>query len=435
MWKSCHAADVSGSGLVIVSAIFLAYGALSRRLQGTPITAPIVFVGTGLALGAEGLGWLRLDLDQHAVSVLAEATLAVVLFTDASRIDMRLLRSEYSVPARLLGIGLPLTIVAGAIAGVAVLTTLSLAEAVVLAIVLAPTDAALGQAVVTDRALPSRIRQGLNVESGLNDGICVPLLTIALAIAETDSGETSGAHAARVVVDAIGWGVVGGLIAGVVAAYVVRVAVRRSWMDDRWIQIVPALAAAGAYGIADVRHGSGFIGAFTAGIVYGRITGPDLDPAAFSEELGGLLNGLTLLVFGAVILGSAWSQIGVREVVYAVLSLTVVRMIPVGIAMLGSEARLPTVLFLGWFGPRGLASIVFGVVVVEAAGLPHTSELVLAVTVTVALSVAAHGLTAAPLARVYARWHAVSKAPMESASTPHQRWRHTHRLSPQQELR
>jgi NhaP-type Na+/H+ or K+/H+ antiporter len=415
---------VSASSLAIIAAIFLAYGALSRRLDGTPITAAIVFVGAGFALGPEGLGWLKIELDQHTLSTLAEATLAVVLFTDASRVDLRHLRHEYAVPARLLGIGLPLTIVAGAVAAVFVFPSLGVAEAFVLAIVLAPTDAALGQAVVTDPALPSRIRQGLNVESGLNDGLCVPLLTIALAFAQTEAGETTGAHAVRVVAEAIGWGVVGGLVAGVLAAWVVRTAVPRSWMDDHWMQVVPVIAAAGAYGLADSRHGSGFIAAFTAGIVYGAITGPDLDPAAFSEEIGGVLNGITLIVFGAAVLSAAWSQIGMREVVYAVLSLTVVRMIPVAIAMLGSHARLPTVLFLGWFGPRGLASIVFAVVVIEASGLPQTSELALAVTVTVSLSVLAHGLTAAPLARKYARWHSIWRAPMESVATPHQRWRH-----------
>ena len=184
----------------MVAAVFLAYAALSRRLHGTSITAPIVFVVAGFVFGTEGLGWLHLTLDQDAVSTLAEATLVVVLFTDASRIDLRALRREYSVPARLLGIGLPLTIVVGTLAGGLVLGTVSWAEAVVLAIVLAPTDAALGQAVVTDEDLPSRIRQGLNVESGLNDGLCVPLLAIALAVAQTDAGDTTAAHAARLVV-------------------------------------------------------------------------------------------------------------------------------------------------------------------------------------------------------------------------------------------
>ena len=264
-----------------------------------------------------------------------------------------MLRREYTVPARLLGVGLPLTIVAGTLVGVLVLHSVTWAEAAVLAIVLAPTDAALGQAVVTDESLPSRIRQGLNVESGLNDGLCVPLLTIALAVAQTDAGDVTASHATRLVVEAIGWGIVGGVVAGVIAAYALRGAQARGWIEGHWIQIVPVIAAVGAFAIADAHGGSGFIAAFVGGAVFGRISGQDANAAAFSEEIGGVLNGATLIVFGAAVLGSLWSQIGLVDVVYAVLSLTVVRMIPVAISMLGARARPPTVLFLGWFGPRG----------------------------------------------------------------------------------
>ena len=204
----------------------------------------------------------------------------------------------------------------------------------------------------------------------------MPLLAIALAVAQTDAGDTTAAHAARLVGEAIGWGIVGGVVAGVAAGCVLRAARSRDWIEARWIPVVPVIGAVGAFGIADARGGSGFIAAFVGGAVFGRIAGRAADDAAFSEELGSVLNGVTLIVFGAAVLGSLWSQIGLVEVFYAVLSLTLVRMLPVAIAMIGSRARPPTVLFLGWFGPRGLASIVFGVVVVEAAGLPHTSELV-----------------------------------------------------------
>jgi NhaP-type Na+/H+ or K+/H+ antiporter len=422
--RSCHAPAVDGTGLVVAAGILLLFAAVSRRVEGTSITAPIVFVGAGFLLGAEGLGWLNLESDQHTVSTLAEATLVIVLFTDASRIDIRALRREYSVPARLLGVGLPLTIVAGALAALVVLRDLTWSEALVLAVVLAPTDAALGQAVVTDESLPSRIRQGLNVESGLNDGMCVPLLTIALAIAETESGGASGAHAARLVAEAIGWGVAGGVVAAVVAAVVLRRARTRGWIEGHWVQVVPVVAAVGAFGLADARGGSGFIAAFVGGALFGQLSGSDADDAAFSEEIGGVLNGVTLIVFGAAVLGSLWSDISLAEVVYAVLSLTVVRMVPVAIGMIGSRARPATVLFLGWFGPRGLASIVFGVVVVEGAQLPHIGTLITTITVTVAISVVVHGVTAAPLARRYAAWSGTSASSMEQVLVPHQRWRH-----------
>jgi NhaP-type Na+/H+ or K+/H+ antiporter len=414
----------AASNLVVIAAVLLAYATVSRRLRGTSLTAPMVFVGAGFLLGVEGVGWLDLSINQEAVKTLAEATLVVVLFADASRIDLRALRHEYVVPVRLLGIGLPLTIAMGTLAAALVLPDLTWAEALVLAVVLAPTDAALGQAVVTDESLPSRIRQGLNIESGLNDGICVPLLTIALAIAETEAHETTESTALTLVGEAIGWGLAGGVIAGVVAALAQRTARRRNWIEGHWLQVVPVAGAMGAFGIAQSRGGSGFIAAFVGGAIFGVLGDSEPDDSALTEELGGLLNGVTLIVFGAAVLEAVWSDIGLAEVGYAVLSLTIVRMLPVAVAMTGSRAQPPTVLFLGWFGPRGLASIVFGVIVVEAAGLPHTSVLLAAITVTVAISVVAHGVTAAPLARRYAAWHAARAARMESEPVPAQRWRH-----------
>jgi len=208
------------------------------------------------------------------------------------------------------------------------------------------------------------------------------------------------------------------------AGVVLRVARDRGWIERHWIGGVPGIAAAAAFGIADASGGSGFIAAFIGGAVFGAVTGRDTGGAQFAEEVGGVLNGVTLIVFGGVVLSAVWAQIDAPEVLYAVLSLTVVRMVPVAIAMIGSHARPPTVLFLGWFGPRGLASIVFGVVVIEATGLPHTSDLVVALTVTIALSVFAHGATAAPLARHYASWHSSQTTRMESRATPVQRWRH-----------
>jgi NhaP-type Na+/H+ or K+/H+ antiporter len=416
---------VESSSLVVIAGILLVYAVISRRIEGTPLTAAMLFMAGGLLFSTEMIGWLHLSLDEHGVSILAEATLAVVLFTDASRIDLATLRREYGLPVRLLGIGLPLTIVAGTLAGIVTLSGVTWIEALVLAIVLAPTDAALGQAVVTDPSLPSRIRQGLNVESGLNDGLCVPLLAIALAVAETDDGRVTGAHAARAVAEAIGWGLVGGVLAGVAAGYLLRAARSAGWIEEHWVRVVPVLAAAGAFGIADARGGSGFIAAFVGGVVFGRIAGDDGNVAAFSEELGGVLNGVTLIVFGAAVLASMWSDIGAADVVYALLSLTIVRMVPVAIAMIGSGARRPTVLFLGWFGPRGLASIVFAIVVLDASGLDHTLLLMHAAAATIALSVVLHGITAAPLARRYARWHANAPSEMESRPVPHQRWRHS----------
>jgi sodium/hydrogen antiporter len=392
--------------LTIIAGGVLAVAAISRRLKGTSVTAPMVFVAVGVIVGPLVFDGVTSAPTSEGVRTLAEATLAVVLFADAARIKPRLLRREFGVPLRLLGVGLPLTIALGTLLASLIFDRFSVTEAIVLAIVLAPTDAALGEAVVTEPRLPSRIRQGLNVESGLNDGICVPLLLIALAAAEVEDKASSDHHAIRIVVEQIGYGLVGGVAAGLAVTGIVVVACRRNLVSDSWLQVIPVAGAGLAYGIAVALGGSGFIAAFIAGAIFGALVSGESEQASrLSEELGELLGGVTFLIFGAVLLGPALEHLSWQIAVYAVLSLTLIRMLPVAIAMIASGARIPTVAFLGWFGPRGLASIVFAVIVVDEAHLPGAQTILVATYVTIGLSVLAHGITAAPLARRYARWY------------------------------
>ena len=412
--------------LASVAGALLLVAGVSRRLTDTSFTPAMAFVLIGLLLGPLVIGDVTLAPASETVRRLAEATLAVVLFADASRIKLRLLRREYALPLRLLGIGLPLTVVAGALLAIVIFPHLNGGEAVVLAVLLAPTDAALGQAVVTEPRLPSRIRQGLNVESGLNDGICVPLLLIALAAADVDQKSTSIHHAITIVFEEIGYGILGGVAAGLTAAAVVAIGRRRTLISGPWLQVIPIAGAALAYGIAGALGGSGFIAAFLAGAVFGGVVPRESEEASrLSEELGGLLGGLTFLMFGAVLLGTALKHVSWQAALYAVLSLTIVRMLPVAIAMFGSGARRQTVAFLGWFGPRGLASIVFAVIAIQEAHLAAANTILLATYLTVGLSVAAHGITATPLARRYARWYERHpphrRPPMESVPAPHHR--------------
>ena len=390
--------------LAIVAAALLAVAAVSRRLSGTSVTPAMVFVVIGLLVGPLVADELDVSPSSATVRTLAEATLAVVLFSDASRIRLRALRREYSVPVRLLAIGLPLTVVFGALAAARVLGGLSAAEAAVLAIALAPTDAALGQAVVTEPRLPSRIRQGLNVESGLNDGICVPLLLLALAVADVDAETVTAHHAVAIVSEEIGYGIAGGVAAGLAASAVLVVSRRRELITGAWVQVVPVAGAALAYGVAAALGGSGFIAAFVAGGLFGWLGGAD-GATRLSEELGDLLGGVTFLTFGAVLLGPTLEHLTWSIGLYAVLSLTALRMVPVAISMIGSRARSPTLAFLGWFGPRGLASIVFAVIVLQEAKLPGTGTILATIYATVGLSVLVHGVSAAPLARRYAAWY------------------------------
>ena len=345
---------MGSSGLVAISLLVLAYATFSRRLSGSVITAAMVFVAGGILVSDEALGWLDPAIESEFVRLVAEATLTLVLFSDASRIDLAALRREYVLPLRLLAIGLPLTIVAGALAGVAVLGELALIEAVLLAIVLAPTDAALGQAVVTDPRVPSRVRQGLNVESGLNDGICVPLLLIAIAIAEAQEGAIGDGEAVELVLEEIGYGSVAGVIAGLAAAAVVRVGVPRRLVDEIWVQVVPVAGAALAYGLAVWMGGSGFIAAFVGGAVFGglrREVGGEV--TLFLEELGGLLGAATFVLFGAVMLVPMLDDLTAEVVLYALLSLTVVRMVPVAlgdarIRRQAADGRIPRLVRAAW---------------------------------------------------------------------------------------
>jgi NhaP-type Na+/H+ or K+/H+ antiporter len=413
--------------LAATALVLMGYAAISGRLGSTPVTQAMVFVAVGLLAGNQALELIEADAAGQFVRHLAEATLALVLFTDAVRVNLHRLRRESLVPARLLGIGLPLTIVAGTVAGLALLPGLDLWTAAALATMLAPTDAALGLPVVSNRRLPSRIRQGLNVESGLNDGVCVPLLIIFLTIAEAEEG-AAHVEPLRVILEEIGFGAVAGLAAGALGAWVLRGFAARGWMEGTWKQINAVATPVMAYMVAVALGGSGFIAAFVAGIVFGAIAGGQAEATThLAEESGELLNAVTFLLFGAVLLGPALGDLDWRLIAYAVLSLTVVRLLPVALAMLGTGMRRVTVGFLGWFGPRGLASIVFVLLLLEESDLPQRSLLLAAVTWTVALSVYAHGLTAWPGANRYADWygaHAQDHPAMpESAPVPERRVR------------
>ena len=421
--------------LAIVAAILLGFAAVSARLDGTWLTAPMVFTAAGLVFGAEALGLVDPSATGEAVKTLAEATLAVVLFSDASRIDLGALKRTLGIPTRLLGIGLPLTICAGFVAALALLGDLAWPEALVLAIILAPTDAALGQAVVTSPRLPTRVRQSLNVEAGLNDGICVPLFLVALAVAQAEEGATGDGAAVELVLEKIGYGILGGVVAGAAAAAVVVYAGGRRFVDATWLQVVPLAGALLAFGLAEAIGGSGFIAAFVGGMVFGglrRHRGGDV--SYLMEQTGAVLAAVTFVVFGAILLGPAIRDTTWAIAIYAVLSLTLVRMVPVGIAMLGTSARRPTVAFLGWFGPRGAASIVFALLLLEDDPLPHEDVLLTTVFVTVGLSVLAHGVSAAPLANRYADWldarAARSDATPESDASADVRWRLEHEAEP-----
>jgi sodium/hydrogen antiporter len=388
---------------VVLASVVFAFGLVSRRLEGTILTAPIVFVAAGMVLGPAAFGLVEFGLDDHTVLLVGEIALAIVLFTDAARINLSALRQNEGLPLRLLGIGMPLTIAIGTAAAALLLTNLSIWEAAIVGTVLAPTDAALGQAVVSNPRVPVRVRQALNVEAGLNDGLSVPFLALFLILA-VEEERLSANLWIRFALEQVGLGVLVGIGVGLTGGWLVSQASRRAWMTESFQRLALLALALIAWALADQIGGNGFIAAFVGGLA----VGPTVERGGeqlirFTETEGQLLDLSVFFIFGVLVLGTI-QHLSWEVALYALLSLTLVRMLPVALSLYGTHLRGISVLFAGWFGPRGLASIVLGLIVVEEAPqLPGRDEIEAVVALTVLLSVLLHGLTAAPLSAVYAR--------------------------------
>jgi NhaP-type Na+/H+ or K+/H+ antiporter len=395
------------------------FAAFSQKAERSPLTPPMFFVGVGFFLGDAGLGWVHLQIDGEAMHVLAELTLVLVLFTDAARIDLACLRREGSLPARLLGIGMPLTIAAGAAAAIVVLPGIGWAQALLLAAILTPTDAALGQAVVTSSLVPLRIRQSLNVESGLNDGIALPVVLVFASLAGAHDDAVNASYWLRFAALAVTLGPLVGAAVGFVGGRVVASGTQSGWINPAFQRIAGLGLALLAFGAAESVGGNGFIAAFVAGITVGNTARGVCECLyEFGEAEGQLLTLLVFLAFGAAMLPEALSHATGSAIFYALVSLTVVRMVPVALSMLGTGLRPASIAFLGWFGPRGLASILFALLVVEEGSLASGPFLLSVVSLTVLGSAFLHGVTAYPLARRYGEYaSALADARAEHADT------------------
>jgi NhaP-type Na+/H+ or K+/H+ antiporter len=390
--------------LAIITAGFLLYSLISGRLRATLITAPMILTAFGVIVGTAGFGIVGINTKHSAIHLVAEFTLILVLFTDAARMDISHLRRDHNLPVRMLLIGLPLTIIGGTLLARLLFPSFQFWEAALLAALLAPTDAALGQAVISAKTVPVRIRQAINVESGLNDGIALPavLLFAALASAAYDVPEAS--EWIRFGVLQLTLGPLIGVAVGFVGARLIDRASERGWVETSFQGIAILSLAILIYAAAELIGGNGFIAAFIGGMVFGNtIRHPCTFLFEFMETEGQLLMLITFLIFGAVLLPEGFELINPTVLLYSVLSLTVIRMVPIALSLLGTRLRLPTVLFLGWFGPRGLASILFVLLILEEADVPHYKEILATTVITVALSILLHGVTAAPFARVYGR--------------------------------
>ena len=389
-------------------AIFvLSFGLISQRLKKSVLTPPMAYVVFGLLIGSPVLGLIQeAEITNRFIKVLAEITLTIVLFTDASRIQLKLLRQKYNLPLRLLGVGLPVTIILGTISAMLLFSTeLNIWEAAALATVLAPTDAALGQAVVNSSRVPVCIRQALNIESGLNDGICLPILLLFLSLAAESEQVNMAGYWLTFTSQQIIFGTAIGIGVGYFGSKLITKSVQYEWMTVSFEDLSILGLSILAYACAESIGGNGFIATFCAGLTLGSIaTKPVLQCLhEFGEAEGQLLTLLSFLLYGAVMILPSFSEATWQMWLYAIFSLTIVRMLGVAVATSGLKLQLDSVLFVGWFGPRGIASIVYGLLIVEKENFLEGSQLIFTVMViTVLISIFAHGLTAFPGANWYA---------------------------------
>ncbi len=389
--------------LGILSALIFGYALVSRALVGLNVTGPMVFVTFGIICGPQVLGLAEFNPTGDAGLLVAEVALVIVLFADASRSNLAALRDDRSLPGRLLSIGMPLTIAAGALAAALILPGIEFWEGAVIAAILAPTDAALGHAVVSSRVVPEKIRQTISVEAGLNDGLSIPFLFLFLGLA-VDQTSTDATAWFSFGVQQIALGGATGLLVGGLGGWLVERAIQREAITYTFMRLSMLALALISWALADQLGGNGFVAAFAAGLAVARFRSdfgkPILD---FAEREGQLLTLVVFFAFGTAAIGFL-DAVTASVIVFAILALTVLRMAPVAIALAGTGLNRFSVGFIGWFGPRGLASIILALIVVsEEPELPGLDIVLAVTTLTVLASVLLHGLTARPLARAYSR--------------------------------
>ena len=387
--------------LAVLALFIFCYSLVAGRVERAAASGPIVFVIAGLLMGPLGLGWFDGDVSNTELRVLADLTLALILFIDAANADLAILKRQFRIPSRMLLFGLPGVIFLGTIIAALLFDTLSLFEAAILGTVLAATDAALGKAVVTNKAVPTQIREGLNIESGLNDGLCVPILLVFIALtlgSGTEGGSTM--LALKLVTKEIGIGLIVGLGLTAIGTWALIWCRDKGWVTEIWKQVTVVALAIACFSVAQSLHGSGYIAAFTGGLLFG-FTAKDATHRLVlaAEGTGETLALMTWLVFGAAVIGQSIEYFTWEMLVYALLSLTVIRILPIFLSLSGTGESTASKLFLGWFGPRGLASIVFAIIVINK-GVPGGKFIAMVVVLTVFLSLVAHGVSANPLAKL-----------------------------------
>lgn len=389
--------------LIFIALMIFLFGLVSKVSERWLVSGPMVFVLVGILAGPLGLGLFVLKADADTVKLIAEITLMLILFVDASLIKADvLLNAPSRIPARLLGIGLPLTMACGFALGAWLFDSLSWWGVALVALILSPTDAALGQAVVKSELVPQRIRQSISVESGLNDGIALPPILVCFAALGADASGHEGEWLGFMVKQLTLGPVVGGLV-GWIGGKLIEQVSERGWMESTFQRLAALSLALLSFAMAEAVEGNGFIAAFCAGLALGAKTPEIRERIQEAGEAEGTLLSLgVFLMFGLAAIPAVVGYWGWTELLYAVASLTVIRMVPVAVSLIGAKLDWSTILFIGWFGPRGIASVLYLLLAISAIGFTGNEQLLSIVVLTVAMSVILHGVSAVPFCRKYA---------------------------------
>ena len=388
--------------IVFTALLMLGYGLFSKLADRSIISAPMVFVSVGILVSFFSFDLLQEGTKAPYVKILAEVTLMILLFVDASTLNLQRLRKERQLPLRLLGIGLPITMVVGFLAAIVLFPSEPYWVLLLMALILSPTDAALGLAVVKSPQVPEKIRQTINVESGLNDGIALPPILICLAVLSGTSEGTGVSHWFTFVLKQFIYGpVIGGLV-GWIGGRLVELASKREWMNHTFQQLASVSLAIIAFSLAESVHGNGFIASYFAGMLLGTRTESIRERIQeFGEAESQALVLFIFLLFGMILIPLSFPFWDWRALVYALLSLTVIRMVPVALSLIGTGLPNKTVWFIGWFGPRGIASVLYLLMVVIQLGIEGYEHIVAIITLTVMLSIFLHGITAVPFSKLF----------------------------------
>ena len=389
--------------LVFLALLTFLYGLISKLAERTPITAPMVFVAIGIAVSPLGFDLVNFTIDDEVIQIVAEITLVSILFIEASTIDLRALVRERGLPGRLLLIGLPLTMLLGTLIAVPLFPEFNWWLLALMAFILAPTDAALGQAVVTSPLVPEPIRRAINVESGINDGMVLPPILVCIAaLAAAAADQRDVIYWLEFTAGQLLIGPLAGAAVGWFGGMAVDYCARHKLMNQTYQRLSAIALAILAWGLAEQLHGNGYIAAFFGGLLLDTRTHSVRERIQeFGEAEGQQLALFVFLIFGLAMVPAAYEFWNWQSLLYAVMSLTLIRMVPVLLSLMGSELPHRDRLFIGWFGPRGIASVLYLEMVIIKLGLTGYDQMLSVVVLTVLLSVFLHGLTAVPLARGY----------------------------------